>query len=112
LCSLLPNRLIGAWWQACGDTPEPSTAIIDSRSCRSAPNCFGRGVDGGKKVKGIEIHVAVDKYGFPLAIDISLANVHDSKSIIPVLRQLADQDSQGIALGDLSYRGQRLPKAG
>lgn len=108
----LLNRLIWAWRQACGDIPEPSAVIIDSRSCRSAPSCFGRGMDGGKKVKGIKIHVAVDKYGFPLAIDISPANVHDSKGIVPVLRQLAGRDFQGTALGDLSYRGQRLSKAG
>jgi hypothetical protein len=39
--------------------------VIDSRSCRSAPSCFDRGIDGGKKIKGVKIHVAVDKYGFP-----------------------------------------------
>jgi hypothetical protein len=115
----LLNRLIQAWRQACGDTAEPSAVIIDSplslsasgqlsgeRSCHSAPTCFGRGFDGGKKIKGIKIHLAVDKYGFPLAINVSTANVHDSKGIVPVLHQLAG--FKGIALGDLSYRGQRL----
>src|SRR4051812_32725992 len=72
----LLNRLIQAWRQACGDTSEPSAVILDSRSCRSAPSCFGRGFDGGKKIKGIKIHLAVDKYGFPLAIHVSPANVH------------------------------------
>jgi Transposase DDE domain len=100
----LLNRLIQAWRQACGDTPEPSAVIVDSRSCHSAPSCFGRGFDGGKKIKGIKIHLAVDKYGFPLAIHVSLAN--DSKGIVPVLQQLAG--FKGTALGDLSYRGQRL----
>jgi hypothetical protein len=80
------------------------------RQCRSAPTCFGRGFDGGKKIKGIKIHLAVDKYGFPLAINVSAANRHDSKGIIPVLHQLAG--FKGTALGDLSYRGQRLSKAG
>src|SRR4051812_39698584 len=105
----LLNRLIQAWRQACGDTSEPSAVIIDSRSCRSAPSCFERGFDGGKKIKGIKIHLAVDKYGFPLAINVSTANVHDSKGIVPVLHQLAG--FKGTALGDLSYRGQRLSKA-
>src|SRR4051812_14876754 len=54
------------------------------------------------------IHLAVDKYGFPLAINVSPANVHDSKGIVPVLRQLAGRGFKGTALGDLSYRGQRL----
>jgi Transposase DDE domain len=108
----LLNRLILAWRRACGDTPEPSAVIIDSRSCPSAPSCFGRGFDGGKKIKGIKIHLAVDKYGFPLAIHVSPANRHDSKGIVPVLHQLAGRGFQGTALGDLSYRGQRLSKAG
>jgi hypothetical protein len=44
----------------------------------------------------------------PLAITVSTANVHDSKGIVPVLHQLAG--FKGTALGDLSYRGQRLSK--
>jgi hypothetical protein len=80
----LLDRLILAWRRACGDTADPSAVIIDSplslsasgqlsgeRSCRSAPSCFARGFDGGKKIKGIKIHLAVDKYGFPLAINVS-----------------------------------------
>ena len=102
----LLNRLIQTWRQACGDIPEPSAVIVDSRSCRSAPTCFGRGFDGGKKIKGIKIHFAVDKYGFPLAITVSPANVHDSQGIVPVLHQLAGRGFKGTALGDLSYRGQ------
>jgi hypothetical protein len=100
----LLNRLI----LACGDTADPSAVIIDSRSCQSAPTCFTRGFDGGKKIKGIKVHL--DKYGFPLAISVSPANRHDSKGIVPVLHQLAG--FKGTALGDLSYRGQRLSKAG
>src|SRR4051794_34579281 len=115
--------MIRQQYQACGDTADPSAVIIDSplslsasgqlsgeRSCHSAPTCFGRGFDGGKKIKGIKIHLAVDKYGFPLAITVSPANIHDSKGIVPVLHQLAGRGFKGTALGDLSYRGQRLSK--
>ncbi len=108
----LLNRLRRAWRLACGDTPEPSAGVIHSRSCRSAPSCFDRGTDGGKKIRGVKIHVAVDKYGVPLAIDVSPANQHDTKGIVPVLRWLADGGFQGPALGDLGYRGERLVKAG
>ena len=62
--------------------------------------------------QGHQIHLAVDKYGFPLAINVSPANIHDSKGIVPVLHQLAGRGFKGTALGDLSYRGQRLSKAG
>jgi hypothetical protein len=86
--------------------------IIDSRSCRSAPSCFDRGIDGGKKIRGVKIHLAVDKYGVPLAIDVPPANRHDTKGIVSVLRELADGGFQGTALGDLGYRGERLAQAG
>ena len=35
-----------------------------------------------------------------------------SKGIVPVLHQLAGRGFKGTALGDLSYRGERLSKAG
>jgi transposase len=121
----LLDRLRRTWRLACGDTAEPSAVVIDSplslsasgqlsgeRSCRSAPSCFERGFDGGKKIKGIKIHLGVEKYGIPLAVDVSPANVHDTKGIVPVLREFAGQGFRGSALGDLGYRGQRLTKAG
>jgi transposase len=110
---------------ACGDAAEPTAVVIDSplslsasgqlsgeRSCRSAPSCFGRGFDGGKKINGVKVHLGVDKYGIPLAIDVSPANVHDTKGIIPVLRELSCKGFRGSALGDLGYRGKRLSKTG
>jgi hypothetical protein len=108
----LLERLRRTWRRACGDAPEPGAAVIDSRSCRSAPSCFGRGIDGGKKIRGIKIHVAVDRYGMPLAIDVSPANRRDSKGIVPVPGALPDGGFQGPALGDLGYRGEPLAKAG
>jgi hypothetical protein len=86
--------------------------VIDSRSCRSAPSCFTRGIDGGKKIRGVKIQVAVDKHGIPLGIDVASANTHDTKGIVPVLRELASQGFRGPALSDLGYRGKRLAKIG
>lgn len=108
----LLDRLRRTWRLACGDTAEPSTVVIDSRTCPSAPSCFARGVDGGKKIRGVKISIAVEKYGIPLAIDATSANVHDTKGIVPVLRQLAGRGFQGPAIGDLGYRSERLAKAG
>jgi hypothetical protein len=70
------------------------------------------GNNGGKKIQGVKIHVAVNKYGIPLAIDVSPANRHDTKGIVPVLRTLAEGGFQGAALGDLGYRGERLANVG
>jgi hypothetical protein len=69
---------------ACGNNPKPSVVVVDSRSCRSAPTC---GIDGGRKVKGVKINLVVDKHGFPLAVNISKANIHDTVSIVPALRE-------------------------
>jgi hypothetical protein len=103
------RRLRRTWRRACGDAPEPSAVVIDSRSWRSAPSCFERGIDGGKKISGVKIQMAVEKYGIPLAFDVAPANRHDTKAIVPVLRELADGGFQGPALG---YRGKRLAEAG
>jgi transposase len=108
----LLDHLRRTWRLACGDAAEPTAVVIDSRSCRSAPSCFDRGFDGGKKINGVKIHLGVDKYGIPLAIDVSPANTHDTKGIVPVLRELSGKRFRGSALGDLSYRGRRLAKAG
>jgi transposase len=108
----LLERLRHSWRLACGDAPEPSAVVIDRRSCRSAPSCFERGIDGGKTIRGVKIHIAVDKYGIPLAIDVAPANRHDTKEIVPVLRTLATSGFTGTALGDLDYRGERLAKIG
>jgi transposase len=72
--------------------------VIDSRSRRSAPSCFTRGIDGGKKIRGVKIQVAVDKHGIPLGIDVASANTHDTKGIVPVLRELASQGFRGPAI--------------
>jgi transposase len=108
----LLGRLRRTWRRSCGDAPEPSAVVIDSRSCRSAPSCFDRGIDGDKKIRGLKIYVAVDKYGIPLAIDVSPANRHDTKGIVPVLRTLAEGGFKGQAIGDLRYRGERLANMG
>jgi hypothetical protein len=100
---------------------------IDSRSCRSAPSCFAR----GKKTRGVKLQIAVEKYGIPLAIDVSPANRHDTKAIVPVLHELADGGFQDPALGEAcqgqgsagatggiagrggpGYRGRRMAEAG
>jgi hypothetical protein len=47
-----------------------------------------------KKIRGVKIHVAVDEYGIPPAIDVSSANRHDTKGIVPALRTLAEGASK------------------
>src|ERR1700722_11100818 len=86
LCRRLPNRLPRTRRRACEDVSEPSAVVIDGRSGCSAPSCFDHGIDGGKKIRGVKIYLAVDKYGIPLAIDVSPANRHATKGIVRILR--------------------------
>ncbi|MBP2316952.1 transposase [Azospirillum soli] len=106
----LLDRLRRTWRLAYGDTAQPSAMVIDNRTCRSAPSCFVRGVDSGKKIRGVKVSIAVEKYGIPLVIDATPANVHDTTGIVPVLRQLVENSFQGPAIGDLGYRRQRLAR--
>ncbi|CAO3358958.1 transposase [Azospirillum melinis] len=108
----LLDRLHRTWRLAGGDMAEPSAIVIDSRTCPSASSCFACGLDGGKRIRGIKIHLAVEKYGIPLAIDAAPANMHDTKGIVPVLREIARRGFQGPVIGDLGYRGECLANAG
>jgi transposase len=104
--------LLRRWRVACGDKSNPSVLVADSRSCRSSPTCGKRGIDGGKKVKGIKINILVDKHGFPLAVAISTANVHDCVGIIPALKEVSTSGFRGKVLGDTSYQGENLKTTG
>ncbi|MCW2240561.1 transposase [Azospirillum canadense] len=72
------------------------------------PSCFARGVNGGTKIRGIKMHLGVEKSGILPAIDASPANLDDTTGVVPVLRELAGHDFKGATIGDLGYRGERL----
>src|SRR6478735_8566191 len=51
----LGQRLAGDWRLACDDEVLPSAVVADSRSLRSAPTAWTRGIDGGKLIKGVKV---------------------------------------------------------
>ncbi len=59
-----------------------------------------------KKVKGIKRHVIVDKNGFLIAVMVTVANIHDSKAVMLLMRVLKDLFC-GLKhiLADGGYRG-------
>ncbi|WP_242527271.1 IS5 family transposase [Ktedonosporobacter rubrisoli] len=61
-----------------GRDPEPSAAIIDSQSIKTAPvPGSDKGFDAGKKIYGRKRHVLVDTQGFLLAVKVHAANIVD-----------------------------------
>jgi putative transposase len=83
-----------------------SLGIMDSQTVRWGNHHSLNGVDGNKKVKGIKRHVVVDKNGFLVAVMVAVANVHDSKAAMLLMRVLKELCSTvKTILADGGYRG-------
>jgi transposase len=102
----LGQRLALDWRVACGDEALPSALVVDSRSQRSSPTCFTRGIDGGKNIKGIKLHVVCDKHGSLIDLEVTPANHDDRAGALPMLPRLAELGFQGDLLGDNGYKGE------
>ena len=79
--------------------------VVDSRSLRSAPSAWARGIDGGKLVKGIKVFVVCDKHGSLLELELQPANTDDRAGTLPTLPRLAALGFQGDLLGDSGFKG-------
>lgn len=101
----LGQRLALDWRLACGDEVLPSAVVVDSRSLRSAPSAWARGIDGGKLVKGVKVFAACDKHGSLLDLELHPANTDDRAGILPTLRRLAALGFEGDLLGDSGFKG-------
>ena len=94
--------------------PEPSAAILDSRTLQSTPESGGRaGFDGAKKKKGSKIHAAVDTLGHLLALKATPANEQDRAQVadlIKAVREVTDGTVE-VAFVDQGYTGEDAAKA-
>lgn len=107
----LGQRLALDWRLACGDEVLPSAVVADSRSLRSAPSARGRGMDGGKLVKGIKLRVACDKHGSLLDLELQPANTDERAGVLLALPRLAALGFAGDLLGDSGFKGVPLAAA-
>jgi len=101
----LGQRLASDWRLVCGDDVLPSAMVADSRSLRTAPTAWARGIDGGKLVKGIKLFVVCDKHGSLFDVELHPANTDDRAGILPALPRLAALGFAGDLLGDSSFKG-------
>lgn len=90
-----------------GQNAEATLGIMDSQSVRWGNNKALNGIDGNKKIKGIKRHIVVDKNGFLIAVMITIANVHDSKAAVLLMRVLKELcSSVKTIIADGGYRGE------
>lgn len=92
--------------QESGQSLFPTMAVIDSQSVRTGLPHAESGIDGGKRVKGIKRHIAVDKNGYVLGVSVTTANVHDSKGAERLVSStLSDFHRITCIKADMGYRG-------
>ena len=92
-----------------GRNPDPTAAIIDSRTLQSTPESGHRGgYDGAKRKKGSKVHAVVDTLGHLLALRVTPANEQDRDQIDILSEQVQDATGQSVQLiyVDQGYTGE------
>ena len=93
--------------EADGRKPEPSAAILDSQSVKTADVKGIRGYDAGKKVKGRKRHLLVDTLGLLLVVVVHAADIQDrdgAKQVLAKARQISSR--LRLIWADGGYAGQ------
>jgi transposase len=93
---------------AAGKAPEPTAALLDSRTLQSTPESGGRaGYDGAKRRKGSKVHLAVDTLGDLLALHVTPASDQDRAQVdhLAAAVQEATGDTVEVAFVDQGYTG-------
>lgn len=81
--------------------------IIDAQSVENIDPAALKGYDAGKKVSGIERHIAVDTQGLPHAVAVMTAEVTDRKGALRALMRCKPHLSRVQSLlADSGYVGQ------
>jgi putative transposase len=71
-----------------GKRPEPTAAILDSQTVRSADQAGERGYDAAKKTKGIKRHILVDTLGLLLGVFVTPADMPEREGARGLLSTL------------------------
>ena len=82
-----------------GREPDPTAAIIDSRTLRSTPESGTRdGYDGAKRKRGSKVHLAVDTLGHLLALHVTPADVGDRTAVSRLCADIQDATVEQVQL--------------
>ncbi len=97
-----------------GRKPQPSAAILDSRTLQSSPESGERaGYDGAKRKRGSKVHVAVDTLGHLLALHVTAADQSDRAQVEQLAHdvQTVTGDSVELAYVDQGFSGDEPAQA-
>jgi putative transposase len=93
-----------------GKKAQPTAAIVDSQSIRTAEGGDQRGYDAGKKVTGRKRHLAVDTLGLVLAVVVHGADWQDHDGVVFVFQRLqAAFQRVRVVFADSAYARNQLP---
>lgn len=93
-----------------GRHPDPTAAIIDSRTLQSTPESGHRaGYDGAKRKKGSKIHIAVDTLGHLLSLHVTPADEQDRAQVKKIAKQVQKVTGKSVELiyVDQGYTGEK-----
>jgi transposase len=99
---------------AAGRQPQPSTAIVDSRTLRSTVESGQRaGIDGHKQVRGSKVHAVVDSMGTLLALGVTPANEAERRQIAALAEQVQEVTGEAVEVvyADAAYTGEETAAA-
>jgi transposase len=92
-----------------GRAPEPTAAVLHSRTLRSSPESGHRaGYDGAKRKKGSKLHAAVDTLGHLLALRVTPATEQDRAQVGELARAVQEVTGESVELAyvDGGYSGE------
>lgn len=93
-----------------GRTPDPSAAVIDSRTLQSTPESGHRaGYDGAKRKKGSKVHMAVDTLGHLLTLHVTPADEQDRAQVKKIAKDVQKVTGKSVELAfvDQGYTGEK-----
>jgi len=93
-----------------GRPPQPTAAILDSRTLQSTPESGQRaGYDGAKRKKGSKVHMAVDTLGHLLALHVTPADEQDRSRVKQLAKDVQKITGKSVELAfvDQGYTGEK-----